>query len=227
MVWREFKTGDDTIPTVTEKPVKSLGRWYRANLSDKASANEMHSQAEEWLQALERSGLPGKYKVWSYQHGIFPRLLWPLLVYEVPLTTVETLERKINFSTSGCQSPKLLYSSGSKLQLPITSVMEEFDAAKVQLAMMLCDSDDQGVRQANITLKMGWKWKASGREERQQHADIMGTVTQGRLGLGVITRASWKKAKAKDCKGMVQEEIWAVQEGSRQARAVAMKQQGS
>lgn len=74
-----FKIGDDTIP-VMEKPVKSLGRWYRAYLSDKASMKEMLSQAEEWLKALERSGLTGKYKVWCYQHGILPRLLWPLLV---------------------------------------------------------------------------------------------------------------------------------------------------
>ncbi|KAJ7995783.1 hypothetical protein DPEC_G00248170 [Dallia pectoralis] len=29
-----FKIGEDTIPTVTEKPVKSLGKWYRADLTD-------------------------------------------------------------------------------------------------------------------------------------------------------------------------------------------------
>ncbi len=232
-----FKIGEDTIPTVTEKPVKSLGRWYRADLSDKASVKEMFNQAEKWMKALERSGLPGKYKVWGYQHGILPRLLWPLLVYEVPLTTVEALERRINnFLRRWLSVPKSfcsigLYSSGSKLKLPITSVVEEFKTAKVQLAMMLRDSDDQAVQQANIVVKTGQKWKASGAlkevEERLQHADIMGTVTQGRLGLGVITRASWKEARAKDRKGMVQKEIRAVEEESRQARAVAMKQQGS
>lgn len=208
-----FKIGKDTIPTVTEKPVKSLGKWYRADLNDKDSVNEMLNQAEEWLKALERRGLPGKYKTWGYQHGILPRLLWPLLVYEVPLTTVEALERKINnFLRRWLSVPKSfctigLYSSGSKLQLPITSVVEEFKTAKVRLAMMLQDSDDQAVRRANITVRTGRKWKAEGAlreaEERLQHADIMGTVTQGRLGLGVITRASWKEAKAKDRRGMV------------------------
>lgn len=172
------------MPTVTEKPVKSLGRWYRADLSDKASVKEMLNQAEKWLKALERSGLPGKYKVWGYQHGILPRLLWPLLVYEVPLTTVEALERRINnFLRRWLSVPKSfcsigLYSSGSKLKLPITSVVEEFKTAKVRLAMMLCDSDDLAVRQANIVVKTGRKWKASGAlkeaEERLQHADIMG-----------------------------------------------------
>lgn len=109
--------------------------------------------------------------------------------------------------------------------------MEEFKTAKVRLAMMLRDSDDQAVQQANITVNTGRKWKANGAlreaEERLQHADIMGTVTQGRLGLGVITHASWKEARAKDRRGMVQKEIRAVEEEGRQAKAVAMKQQGS
>ena len=197
---------------------------------------DFDEQADEWLKALERSGLPGKYKAWGYQHGILPRLLWPLLVYEVPLTTVEALERKINnFLRRWLSVPKAfcsigLYSSGSKLQLPITSVVEEFKTAKVRLAMMLRDSNDQAVRQANITVKTGRKWKATRAlreaEERLQHADIVGTVTQGRLGLGVITRASWKEAKAKERRGMVQKEIRAVEEEGRQARAVEMRQQG-
>ncbi|KAJ7993818.1 hypothetical protein DPEC_G00258660 [Dallia pectoralis] len=145
-----------------------------------------------------------------------------LLVYEVPKTTVETLERRINsFLWRWLSVPKSfcsigLYSSGSKLQLPITAVVEEFKRAKVRLAMMLRDSNDQAVRQANIVVKTGRKWKASGAlreaEERLQHGDIMGTVTQGRLGLGVITQASWKAARAKERKGMVQKEIRAVEE---------------
>lgn len=113
--------------------------------------------------------------------------------------------------------------------MALCPVAEEFKTANVRLAMMLQDSDDQAVLQVNITVETGWKWKTSGAlreaEERLQHADIMGTVTQGRLGLGVITRASWTEAKAKD--RMVQKEIRAVEEEGRQAKAVAMKQQGS
>lgn len=39
-----------------------------------------------------------------------------------------------------------LYSSGSKLQVPITSVAEEYKTTKVRLAMMLRDSEDQAGR---------------------------------------------------------------------------------
>ena len=39
------------------------------------------------MKLLDKSGLPGKYKAaWIYQHGILPRLLWPLLVYDVLIT---------------------------------------------------------------------------------------------------------------------------------------------
>ena len=44
------------------------------------------------MKTVDKSGLPGKYKAWIYQHGILPRLLWPLLVYDVPMTTVEGME---------------------------------------------------------------------------------------------------------------------------------------
>lgn len=58
----------------------------------------------------------------------------------------------------------------------------EVQHVKIWLAMMLWDSDDKEVWQADISTQIGWKWKASGAlreaEERLQHADIVGTVNQ-------------------------------------------------
>ncbi|KAL1276034.1 hypothetical protein QQF64_035657 [Cirrhinus molitorella] len=94
--WFRFRIKDTIIPMVQERPVKSLGKWYRADFNDTQSVREMMIQVDTWMTSLEKSGLPGKYKAWGYQHGVLPRLLWPLLVYEVPVSTVEGLERKIN-----------------------------------------------------------------------------------------------------------------------------------
>ncbi|XDV50738.1 hypothetical protein PO909_019753 [Leuciscus waleckii] len=44
-------------------------------------------------------------------------------------------------------------------------------------------------------------------EDRLHHADIVGTVALGRLGLGSSTRTSWKKADPKEHRGMVQREV--------------------
>ena len=82
---RKIRIGEEEIPTIREKPVKSLGKWFRDSLNDRESINEMLSQAERWMESIDKSGLPGKYKAWCYQHGILPRMTWPLLMYEVPM----------------------------------------------------------------------------------------------------------------------------------------------
>ena len=74
--------------------MKSLGKWFNRSMNDRSSINEMRKQAEEWLKKIDKSGLPGKYKAWCYQHGTLTRLLWPLLIYDVPLTEVESLEKR-------------------------------------------------------------------------------------------------------------------------------------
>ena len=43
----------------------------------------------------QKSGLPGKFKARVFQTGVLPRLLWSLLIYNVPLCKVETLEKRI------------------------------------------------------------------------------------------------------------------------------------
>ena len=43
-----------------------------------------------------RWGLPGKFKAWLFQHGLLPRLMWLLTIYEVPMTSVESVERHVN-----------------------------------------------------------------------------------------------------------------------------------
>lgn len=85
-----------TIPTVMEKPVKNLSKMFDSTLRDAASIQSTCTELDVWLKLVDRSGLPGKLEAWLYQHGILPRILWPLLIYEMPISTVETLERKVS-----------------------------------------------------------------------------------------------------------------------------------
>ena len=138
-----FKINNQAIPTVEEKPVKCLGKWFNLNGKDTTTIEEVINQAEKWLKDVEKSGLPGSYKAWCFQHGILPRLTWPLFVYDFPLTTVEKLERKISsFLRRWLNLPRslsslALYSKGSMLQLPITSLVEEYKVTKVRQAITL------------------------------------------------------------------------------------------
>ena len=197
--------------------MKSLGKWFRSSLSDKESVTEMRQQCDDWMKAVDKSGLPGKYKAWIYQHGMLPRLLWPLLVYDVPISTVEAIERALSgyirrwlgvprsFSSIG------LYSSGSKLQLPLSSVTEEFKVTKARQVMMLRDSSDEKVSGAQVEVNTGRKWRAdkavSDAEARLKHNDIVGTTTMDRLWLGCVTIASWKSAALAERRKMVQQEV--------------------
>ncbi|RXN21510.1 hypothetical protein ROHU_024089 [Labeo rohita] len=218
-----FRIKDNIIPKIQERPVKSLGKWYRADLNDKQSVREMIIQADTWMTSLEKSGLPGRYRAWGYQHGVFPRLLWPLLVYEVPVSTVEGLERKINtylrrwlvVPRSFCSIG--LYSTGSKLQLPVTSVLEEYKATKTRQAMMLQDSKDERVRQAGIVVRTGHKWSASTAltetEDRLQHAGLDWVASPERAGAKPTQRnAVWYRW-----------EVRKAEEETRYIKAVAMK----
>ena len=66
----KFTVGGETMPTVKEEPVKSLGRWYEGTLTDKRRGVDILGMAEEGLRAIDGSKLPGKFKIWCLQFGL-------------------------------------------------------------------------------------------------------------------------------------------------------------
>ncbi len=90
-----FSLGGVQIQSITEKPVKSLEKVFSSTLRGTATLQETGRELGTWLVGVDKSGLPGKFKAWIYQHGILSRLLWPLLVYNILLTIVEGIARKI------------------------------------------------------------------------------------------------------------------------------------
>ena len=80
----KFNITGTAIPTITEKPVKSLGKVFDSSLRDTTSIQSTCTELDGWRKSVDKSGLPGKFKAWVYQYGILPRILWPLLVYAVP-----------------------------------------------------------------------------------------------------------------------------------------------
>ena len=49
------------IPTVSQEPVKSLGRWYDSSMKDTKKGQETVELATEGLLAINRCGLQGKH----------------------------------------------------------------------------------------------------------------------------------------------------------------------
>ena len=91
-----FTVANQQIPTLSQEPVKSLGRLYNSPMKDTERGLETVGVATEGLLAINRCCLHGKLKVWCPQFMLFPRLLWPFLVYEICSTTLEAIEAKIN-----------------------------------------------------------------------------------------------------------------------------------
>ncbi|VDI57596.1 Hypothetical predicted protein [Mytilus galloprovincialis] len=230
-----FELAGEKIPTV-ERNSKCLGKKFDATLADMVNMGEVQVQLVEWLTKIDKSGLPGRYKAWIYQHGSYQGL-WPLLVYEFPLSKVEALERKISaclrrwlgvprsFSSIG------LYSTGTKLQLPMKALTEEYKVTKTRQVMTLRDSKDAKVRGAKVKIRTGRKWKAEEAvkeaETRLKHSVIVGVTAVGRQGFGMTTKPRWDTANEKGRRELVQQEIRQMEEESRNVKAVGMKQQGS
>ncbi|KAK3738754.1 hypothetical protein RRG08_035634 [Elysia crispata] len=90
-----FTVANHQIPTVSQEPVRSLGRWYNSSMKDTKRGLETVDLATEGLLAINRCSLQGKLKV-KVWYTLIPKLLWPLLVYEICSNTVEAIEAKIN-----------------------------------------------------------------------------------------------------------------------------------
>ncbi|XP_052237947.1 uncharacterized protein LOC127849270 [Dreissena polymorpha] len=228
--------GED-IPSIMDSPIKCLGKWFDSSLSDKANVERIRSQLQEGLKQIDKSALPGKFKAWLFQNALLPRLMWPLMLYEIPTSSVECLERKISkhlrrwlgipqsFTSIG------LYGRSNQLQLPQSSLVEEFKVAKTRLVVTLKQSQDSSIRNAGIETRTGRKWSASQAvehaEKRLQQKDIVGITAVGRQGLGSSKITLWSSAGNMERRRMVQDEVRAAEEEDRRAKAVAMGAQGA
>ena len=211
-----FHIGEEPIPTVSKKPVKSLGRWYDASLKDKDQVDQLRKEVASGLASIDRTLLPGKLKLWSMQYGLLPRLMWPLTLYEVPLSKVEKLER--------------LVSSYARKWLGL-GLVEDYKCAKVRLEMLLLDSNDPVVAQAAPILATGRKWNPMAATQQAKaalrHRDIVGQVQQGTSGLGLgASTPVWGKATPAERRKLVIQEIRREEEAGRCAQAVALAKQG-
>lgn len=55
-----FYISGEPIPTVAEKPIKSLGRWYDASLRDTTQVDQIREDTISSLKTIDNSLLPGR-----------------------------------------------------------------------------------------------------------------------------------------------------------------------
>ena len=153
-------------------------------------------------------------KAWCYQHGLLPHLLWPLQMYEITISRVERIQHYSNkylrkwLGVPPCFSKMGLYTNSGNLQLPISSLVEEFKIGKVRLHMMMKDSADEIIRKAYPEIKSGTKWSAVETAQEAECSLRIKDVTQtNRAGQGSTSKKVFFKMDPKGKRDMVSEEV--------------------
>ena len=226
-----FTVAGETIPTLSEKPIQSLGKTFNSSLKDTAAKQKTIKDFEEWITNIDKSGLPG-----LFQHAVLPRILWPLLVYDIPITTVESLERAISnrlrrwLGLPRCLSGAALYGNSNALRLPCSSLVEEFKITKTRELLQYTESEDPKVAAAGIQIRSGRKWSVKRElqvaEERLRHKAILGSIAKGRAGLRFFSSTHTNSAKGKERRQLIQEEVPDGVE-VRYCKMVGLSQQGA
>ncbi|XP_041453149.1 uncharacterized protein LOC121406194 [Lytechinus variegatus] len=238
VVEKRFRIGNEDIPQVSEKGVKSLGRWYEDKLNDRHRGVQIYDKVVEWLKKVDRTLIPGNAKVWCCQYGLLPRIMWQLQVYEVAVSRVEKMQQKMNsFYRKWLGVPRMLtdvalYCRTGKLRLPMASVVEEYKAGKVRLVMMMRESKDQTIEDSRPPIRTGSKWKA---EEATDEAvamakwkEMRGAVQVGRSGIGYRPGMRWySKQGRKGRRDLVVEAVKEKEEECRMAKAAQQGVQGA
>ena len=170
------------------------------------------------------------------QFGLYPRLGWPLLMYEIALTRVEAIERLCNIhirkwlGLPRTTNNSALYRSKGALQLPITSIVEIYKAGKVRTVMMLRDSKDHEIRNNPPDVITSMKWKAEDETDsiiadlKQQ--DIVGAVQNDRKGLGSDPMKPFSTMNQKERRIAVSGKIKDRESEKREVHLIQCAQQG-
>ena len=139
-----------------------------------------------------------------------------MVFYAVPITTVETLERRVSshlwrwLELRRSLSSLALYGNTNKLQLPFKSLEEEFKVTRAREVVQYRDSRDPKVAKAGIQVRTGRKWMAEvadqEAEARMRQRSMVGVVTRGRAGIGSFPTPQMKSCGKEGCR-LVQEEV--------------------
>ena len=76
-----LKIPGEEIPSIIDNPIKWLGKWCDDTLKGVNNSRGLERETTEILVNTDKKGLPGKFKAWIFQHGLLPRLIWPLMLY--------------------------------------------------------------------------------------------------------------------------------------------------
>ena len=221
----------ETIPSIIDNAVGFLGRSISFKIIDRDQVNVFSLAVSKGLSLIDNSCHRGIHKLWILQHLLLPRLRWTLLIYEIPVTTVIRLEQKIScfirkwLKLHNSTSNVCLYSSVSPCPLPLKSLSSVLKAAKVSGHLLLRDSTDQKVAEANINLKCG-NWKVGEEvgkaEDLIEFKKILGYHQTSRAGFGSFSIPELPRKRSHEYRKLVSSFVNDSEQSNLEAKAVQL-----
>ena len=127
-------------------------------------------------------------------------------------------------------STDVLYADSIKLKLPYTSLEEEVKKTKARSLVMMQQSQDECIRNADINLDAGKKWRASEAVEnarsRLRLQEIAGIPNKGREGLGMNHRSYYSSASDREKRSLIVGMVKQEEEERRYLRIASLRKQG-
>ena len=234
---REIKIDGVAMKSSKDIPAKYLGKKYSQDLQEKEQIKQVEEQVKYDLKKIDKCKLPGRYKCWMVQHMLKPRIMWPLSIYNIPLSKVEDMQKKITMSLKrwlnlpNSLSNTCFYSTTSRLRLPYSSLVEEFKLTKARNLLIFEDSVDPCISNANINVDWGRKADTPAEVEQAKSSlhmqEIIGIPNKGREGLGMRGRKYYSKSTKKGKRDLVVQEIRNKEEEVRKAHMTSFSNQGA
>ena len=231
-----FTIKGERIPSIHERPIRFLGRQISSTLNDSEMLNSVVSALDAHLLLLDSCSLVGFQKAWVLQHLVLPRMRWLLQIYEFSISLVAKLEQKVSvylrkwLNLHHSITSLALYSSISPCPLPLSSLVSVFKSAKVSGHLLLRDSSDPFVAEANPPLKAG-RWNVSETVEQAESelnlAKITGKPNPGKAGLGLTLPSSLPRKGTKEYRKLISDIVLEFVEDADLAKAVQLSLQGS
>jgi len=136
----------EVIPSLQRKSLRTLGRVYTADINDFWTKGMLEKKVVSSLKQLNRSKAKGAMKLWAMHHILLQQVRWDLMVYDLPPSYIEDLEKEFNkrirqwLGVAKCLTDVALYGKGTPCPLPFVSLVHLFKKTKVTSHIQLLES---------------------------------------------------------------------------------------
>ena len=132
-----FTVNNEVIPGLHKKPLRTLGRVFDCSISDCQACQDLCQKFEDSLKRIDKSKLLGVMKAWALAHILHLQIKWDFMIYDIPMSTIEWMERGQNvylrkwFGLAQNLSDVALYCEKVPCPLPVKSLVALFKETKV------------------------------------------------------------------------------------------------